>query len=77
VNPGYIEKFEDSGMHFSGVDDANIRMEILELKGRKNFIATQYHSEFKSRPLFPSRVHKYLVEMALEYRRGRSNERSS
>lgn len=77
VNPRYIEKFEDSGMHFSGVDDAGIRMEILELKGRKNFIATQYHSEFKSRPLFPSRVHKYLVEMALEYRKGRSNERSS
>ncbi len=76
VNPKFIGDFEQAGMLFSGVDDAGIRMEILELSGRKNFIATQYHSEFKSRPLLPSRVHKYLVEMALEYRKVKTDEGS-
>jgi len=76
VNPKFIGDFEQVGMQFSGVDEAGIRMEILELSGRKNFIATQYHSEFKSRPLFPSRVHKYLVEMALEHRKVKTDEGS-
>ena len=58
-------------MIFSGKDDAGIRMEIAEIRGKNNFIATQYHSEFQSRPLNPSRVHKYLVQRALEFKRGR------
>ncbi len=66
VNPAYIERFEKAGMHFSGKDREGIRMEILELRDRENFIATQYHSEFKSRPLNPSRVHEFLVLKALE-----------
>ena len=66
VNPKYIDDFERAGLHFSGKDTEGIRMEILELADRENFIATQYHSEFKSRPLNPSRVHEYLVLKAAE-----------
>ncbi|SMD30547.1 glutamine hydrolyzing CTP synthase [Picrophilus oshimae] len=69
VNPDYIERLEDSGVIFSGTDDEKIRMEILELSDRDNYIATQYHAEFKSRPLNPSKVHMHLVLKALEYRR--------
>ena len=43
-------------------------MEIAEMADRDNMIATQYHSEFKSRPLHPSRVHEHLVLKALQYR---------
>ena len=71
VNPKYIDRLEEKGMIFSGKDDAGIRMEIAEIRGKNNFIATQYHSEFQSRPLNPSRVHKYLVQRALEFKRGR------
>lgn len=68
VNPEYIERFQEAGMKFSGVDEEEIRMEIAELKDNDNFIAVQYHSEFKSRPLKPSLVHMYLISRALEYK---------
>ncbi|MEM0155753.1 MAG: CTP synthase (glutamine hydrolyzing), partial [Thermoplasmataceae archaeon] len=70
VNPSYIKALTDAGMTFSGVDDDGIRMEILELADRDNFVATQYHSEFKSRPLSPSKVHVHLVKKALEKKLG-------
>ena len=69
VNPSYMERINRMGMNFSGTYDEKIRMEILELNDRDNYIATQYHSEFKSRPLSPSKVHMHLVLSALEYRR--------
>lgn len=73
VNPDYIERFEKEGYRFSGKDEDGIRMEISELTDRRNFIATQYHSEFKSRPLKPSKVHRLLVQSALEYKRKGEN----
>ena len=75
VNPAYIQSLTEAGMIFSGVDEEGIRMEILELGDRDNFIATQYHSEFKSRPLVPSRVHVHLVKKALENKLGHEDSR--
>jgi len=40
-------------------------MEIFELEGHPFFIGSQFHPEFKSRPLNPSPLHKALVEAAL------------
>lgn len=68
VNPKYIEAFNKAGLIFSGTDEEGIRMEIAELRGNENMIASQYHSEFKSRPLNPSRIHQHLVLRALQYR---------
>lgn len=73
VNPAFIEQFEEAGYIFSGTDTDKIRMEISELSGRRNFIASQYHSEFKSRPLKPSVLHKFLVTSALEYKLSRES----
>jgi CTP synthase len=69
VNPEYIERLEDKGAIFAGTDDEKIRMEILELDDRDNYIATQYHAEFQSRPLNPSKVHLYFIKKSLEYRK--------
>lgn len=68
VNPDYIDALEKKGAVFSGVDEEGIRMEILEFRDRENSIATQYHSEFKSRPLSPSKVHIHLVEHSLQHK---------
>ncbi len=68
VNPLYKDRLEKAGMVFSGVDNEGTRMEIAELPDRDNFIASQYHSEFKSRPLNPSKLHLHLVKKALEYK---------
>jgi CTP synthase len=40
--------------YFSGHDEENIRMEIVELDDHPYFVATQYHPEYLSRPLKPS-----------------------
>ncbi len=76
VNQKYISRLEENGMIFSGYDEEGVRMEFLELKDRKNFIASQYHCEFKSRPLSPSILHERLVMNALKYKKEREGETS-
>ena len=67
VNPEFIERFEDAGLVFSGVSgDDKRRMEILELPENRYFIATQFHPEFKSRPMNPAPVFRGLVKTAKE-----------
>lgn len=67
VNPSYIDQFARAGLIFSGTDDEGIRMEIAEFRDSENMIASQYHSEFKSRPLNPSKIHQHLVLRALQH----------
>lgn len=66
VSPSYIEKFVEHGLVFSAKSDNGRRMEILEFPGHPHFIATQFHPEFKSRPLRPSPVFKSFVKAAVE-----------
>ena len=53
-----------------GMGDDERRMEILELPDKHYFIATQFHPEFKSRPMNPAPVFKGLVKAAKERRYG-------
>lgn len=41
-------------MQFVGLDDANERMEVMELDGHPYYVGVQYHPEYTSRPLRPS-----------------------
>ncbi|WP_175059642.1 glutamine hydrolyzing CTP synthase [Thermococcus sp. 2319x1] len=67
VNPEYIERLEKAGLVFSGIaGDDERRMEILELPDKRYFIATQFHPEFKSRPMKPAPVFRGLVKAAKE-----------
>ncbi len=68
VNPDYIEEFEKKGLHFSGKDESGTRMEIFELKDHIFYMGSQFHPEFKSRPLRPSPLHLMLVKKAIEYK---------
>ncbi|MGC8563992.1 MAG: CTP synthase [Fervidicoccaceae archaeon] len=54
VNPAYIEKLVDAGLVISGWSKEGKRVEIVEYNKNKFFFATQFHPEFKSRPLAPS-----------------------
>lgn len=65
VNPDYIDKLEEQGVKFSAKSDGNRRMEILEIPGHYHFLATQFHPEFKSRPLRPAPVFKAFIEAAI------------
>lgn len=66
VNPEYIEVIEKSGLVFSGTSPDNHLMEIAELPKQKHpfFLGTQFHPEFKSRPLNPSPIFREFVRAA-------------
>jgi len=68
VNPEYIDEFEKHGLHFSGKDEAGKRMELFELKEHIFYMGSQFHPEFKSRPLKPSPLHLELVRAAKSYK---------
>ena len=55
VNPDYIEKLEQSGLIFIGKDDTGERMEVVEIKDHPYYVGVQYHPEYTSRVLDPSR----------------------
>ncbi|MBI4085222.1 MAG: CTP synthase [Candidatus Liptonbacteria bacterium] len=61
VNPKYIERMEKKGLVFSGISPDRRLMEIAELPKSTHpfFLGTQFHPEFKSRPLQP---HPLFVE---------------
>jgi CTP synthase len=67
INPQFIEQIERAGLKYTGRSEDGRRMEVAELEGHPYFIGTQFHPEFKSRPLKPSRVHYGLLKAALAY----------
>ena len=58
-NNEYREKLEAAGLVVSGTTPDGQLVEIIELKNHPFFVGTQFHPEFKSRPLAP---HPLFVE---------------
>ncbi len=71
VNPDYIERLGAGGLHFVGKDEAGVRMEVIELKDHPWFVGVQYHPEYLSRVLHPSRPYFGLVSAAIAERKRR------
>ena len=55
VNPEMIDRLAVKGLSFVGKDDKGERMEIIELKDHKWFVGVQFHPEYLSRVLEPSK----------------------
>lgn len=55
VNPAYISALEEKGLTFIGKDETGVRMEIIELKDHPWFVGVQFHPEYLSRVLHPSK----------------------
>ncbi|KAH8764808.1 CTP synthase N-terminus-domain-containing protein [Diaporthe sp. PMI_573] len=55
INPVYIHRLETAGLHFVGKDETGQRMEIFELKDHPYFVGTQFHAEYQSKVLNPSK----------------------
>ena len=68
VNPDYIKILEDKGLIFSGTSPNKHLMEIVELPKDKHpfFVATQFHPEFKSRPLDPHPLFKAFIKAGIK-----------
>jgi len=73
VNPNLVATLEEHGLHFSGKDETGLRMEVVELPRDTHpyFVATQFHPEFKSRPMRPSPVFLGLLQ-AIQSRKSKA-----
>lgn len=61
VNPEYIDQLSKAGLPFVAKDDKGERMEIVELKDHPWFVGVQFHPEYLSRVLEPSRPYLGFV----------------
>ena len=67
VNPKYIERLTRAGLVFSGVSPNHLLMEIIELPKKIHpfFLATQFHPEFKARPLDPHPLFTEFIKASI------------
>lgn len=75
VNPKYVARLKRKGIVFSGVSPNRRLMEIMELPRFDNahrkrdkhpfFLGTQFHPEFKSRPLNPHPLFKEFIRASI------------
>jgi len=70
INPKYFNKLKEGGLVFSAWRIDVPRVEIIELPGHTFFMATQFHPEFRSRPLRPHPIFKALLSAGYSRRRG-------
>ena len=75
VNNHLRKRLEQAGLVFSGTSPDDRLVEVIELPDHPFFVASQYHPEFKSRPLRPQPLFRDFVGTALQHARERGAER--
>jgi CTP synthase len=65
-NNDYISSLEQAGMIFSGINEEDNLVEMIELKDHPWFLAVQFHPEFKSRPTRSHPLFKGFIEAAIK-----------
>ncbi len=65
-NNDYREAMEKAGMDIVGINPESNLVEIIELKNHPYFVGSQFHPEFKSRPLSPHPLFVGLIQAALK-----------
>lgn len=65
-NNNYRQMFEEKGMVVAGLNPERDLVEIVELPNRPFFVGTQFHPEFKSRPLNPHPLFREFVGAAIK-----------
>ncbi|KAI0452001.1 CTP synthase N-terminus-domain-containing protein [Xylaria acuta] len=61
VNPQFVDRLTEAGIDFVGKDETGQRMEIFEMKDHPYFVGTQFHAEYQSRVLAPSKPYLGFV----------------
>jgi CTP synthase len=74
VNNHLRKRLEHAGLVFSGTSPDERLVEVIELADHPFFVASQFHPEFKSRPLRPQPLFREFVGAALERAHGRAPE---
>ncbi len=74
VNNHFRKRLEQEGLVFSGTSPDDRLVEVVELPDHPYFVASQFHPEFKSRPLRPQPLFRDFVGAACERARLRAPE---
>lgn len=64
-NNKYRDELDKAGLKIVGVNHASDLVEIIELKDHPFFVGSQFHPEFKSRPLSPHPLFMGLIKAAV------------
>ena len=75
-NNEYKEEFAKVGVQFSGESPDDQMVQIFELPAYRWFIATQFHPEFKSRPLRPHPLFKDFIRVAQEFNQEKHKQKN-
>jgi len=67
LNNGFRSVLEARGMVMAGINQGRNLVEIIELKNHPFFVATQFHPEYKSRPLKPHPLFKQFIKAAIPF----------
>jgi CTP synthase len=66
VNNDYRDILKEKGLVIAGVNPKKNLVEIIELRNHPFFVGTQFHPEFKSRPLKPHPLFKEFIKAAIK-----------
>jgi len=66
VNNKYRDKLTEKGLVIAGINPKANLIEIIEIKNHPFFVGTQFHPEFKSRPLKPHPLFKEFIKAAIK-----------
>jgi CTP synthase len=66
VNNNYRDRLVESGLTIAGVNTKKDLIEIIEIKNHPFFVATQFHPEFKSRPLTPHPLFREFIKASIK-----------
>ncbi|MEO0004564.1 MAG: CTP synthase [candidate division WOR-3 bacterium] len=69
LNNRFLPLFQKAGLIPSGVSPDGKLVEIIELKDHPFFVATQFHPEFKSRPLSPHPLFVGFIRASYDFAR--------
>jgi len=72
VNNHLRKRLEAAGLRCSGTSPDDRLVELIELPDHPFFVASQFHPEFKSRPLRPQPLFREFVAAAAERARERT-----
>jgi CTP synthase len=66
LNNDYRDILQKSGLVVAGINPKKNLVEIIEIKNHPFFVGTQFHPEFKSRPLKPHPLFKEFIKAAMK-----------
>ena len=71
LNNDFRKELKDKGMIIAGINPERDLVEIIEIKKHPFFVGTQFHPEFKSRPLNPHPLFREFIRACITSSRSR------